>query len=193
MPRTGRRPGAGGTRERILSAARSHFTEVGYDGVTIRAIAAAAGVDPALVPHYFGSKEGVFRAAVEFPINPSEFLPRLLEPGLDGLGERLVRFFLETWDSPAGSPLLALIRSVVASETAADLLREFLSREVLGRLGGAVEVDNPELRTNLVASHLVGLAMLRYVVKIEPLASMPPEEVARWVGPTLDRYLTATG
>ena len=193
MPRTGRRPGAGGTRERILSAARSHFTEVGYDGATIRGIAAAAGVDPALVPHYFGSKEGVFRAAVEFPINPSEFLPRLLEPGLDGLGERLVRFFLETWDSPAGSPLLALIRSVVASETAADLLREFLSREVLGRLGGAVEVDNPELRTNLVASHLVGLAMLRYVVKIEPLASMPPEEVARWVGPTLDRYLTATG
>jgi AcrR family transcriptional regulator len=189
MPRTGRRPGAGGTRERILSAARSHFTEVGFDGATIRGIAAAAGVDPALVPHYFGSKEGVFRAAVEFPVDPADFLPRLLEPGLDGLGERLARFFLDTWDSPAGSPLLALIRSVVASETAAELFRDFVSREVLGRLADAIEVDNPELRTNLVASQLVGLAMVRYVVRIEPLASASPEEVARWVGPTLDRYL----
>jgi AcrR family transcriptional regulator len=189
MPRTGRRPGAGGTRERILSAARSHFTEVGFDGATIRGIAAAAGVDPALVPHYFGSKEGVFRAAVEFPVNPADFLPRLLEPGLDGLGERLARFFLDTWDSPAGSPLLALIRSVVANETAAELFRDFVSREVLGRLADAIEVDNPELRTNLVASQLVGLAMVRYVVRIEPLASASPEEVARWVGPTLDRYL----
>ena len=80
MPRTGRRPGTGGTREKILAAARSRFGQEGYDGTTIRGIAAGAGVDPALVPHYFGSKEGVFLAAVEFPVDPAEFIPRLLAP-----------------------------------------------------------------------------------------------------------------
>src|SRR6476620_11619941 len=134
MPRTGRRPGAGGTREKVLAAARSHFSETGYEGATVRGIAAAAGVDPALVLHYFGSKEGVFREAMEFPIDPAEFIPRLLAPGLDDLGERLTRFFLDTWDSPAGQPLLGLIRSVVGSESAAALMREFISSEVLGRL-----------------------------------------------------------
>ena len=156
MPRTGRRPGAGGTREKILAAARSHFSEVGYEGGTVRGIAAAAGVDPALVLHYFGSKEGVFRAAMDFPIDPAEFIPVLLAPGLDGLGERLTRFFLDTWDSPAGQPLLGLIRSVVGSESAAGLMREFISREVLGRLAKALEVDQPKLRASLAASSLIG-------------------------------------
>ena len=190
MPRTGRRPGTGGTKEKILAAARAHFGEVGYDGATVRGIAAVAGVDPALIAHYFGSKEGVFVAAVEFPADPAEFIPRLLAPGLDGVGERLVRFFLETWDSPAGSPMLALIRSVVGSEHAAATLREFVSREVLGRLAAAIQLDRPELRAMLASSQLIGLAMLRYVVKVEPLASARPEEVAAWVGPVIQRYLT---
>jgi AcrR family transcriptional regulator len=190
MPRTGRRPGAGGTREKILAAARAHFATVGYEAGTVRGIAADAAVDPALVLHYFGSKEGVFRAAVDFPVDPADFIPRLLAPGLDGLGERLVRFFLETWDSPAGRPLLALIRSVVASEDAAALLREFVTREVLGRLARALEVDQPRLRATLAASTLIGMAMLRYVVKLEPLASASPEVVAGWLGPAVQRYLT---
>jgi AcrR family transcriptional regulator len=190
MPRTGRRPGAGGTGEQILAAARAHFATVGYEAGTVRGIAADAAVDPALVLHYFGSKEGVFRAAVDFPVDPADFIPRLLAPGLDGLGERLVRFFLETWDSPAGRPLLALIRSVVASEDAAALLREFVTREVLGRLARALEVDQPQLRATLAASTLIGMAMLRYVVKLEPLASASPEVVAGWLGPAVQRYLT---
>jgi AcrR family transcriptional regulator len=190
MPRTGRRPGAGGTGEKILAAARAHFATVGYKAGTVRGIAADAAVDPALVLHYFGSKEGVFRAAVDFPVDPADFIPRLLAPGLDGLGERLVRFFLETWDSPAGRPLLALIRSVVASEDAAALLREFVTREVLGRLARALEVDQPQLRATLAASTLIGMAMLRYVVKLEPLASASPEVVAGWLGPAVQRYLT---
>lgn len=190
MPRTGRRPGAGGTREAILAAARSHFSSIGFEGGTIRGIAAEAGVDPALVLHYFGSKEGVFRAAVDFPVDPALFLPQLLAPGLDGLGERLVRFFLDTWDSPAGSPLLGVIRSVVASESAAAMLREFVSREVLGRLAEALELDQPQLRASLAASQLIGLAMLRYVVKIEPIASAPSDQVAAWVAPSIQRYLT---
>jgi AcrR family transcriptional regulator len=156
----------------------------------MRGIAALAGVDPALIPHYFGSKEGVFLAAVEFPIDPSEFIPRLLEPGVDGLGERLVLFFLETWDSPAGASLLALIRSVVSNDRAAELMREFISREVLGRLAEAIQLDQPKLRASLVATQLVGLAMLRYVIKVEAVKSASPTELARWIGPSIQRYLT---
>ena len=190
MARTGRRPAAGGTRDRILAAARTDFGKGGYDGTTIRGIAAQAKVDPALVMHYFESKDGVFRAAVKFPVDPAEFIPRLLAPGLVGLGERLVRVFVETWDSPAGSPLLGLIRSVVGNEDAAALLREFVTREVLGRIARALELDQPQLRAALVASQLVGLAMMRYVVKVEPLASARTEELVAWLGPTLQRYLT---
>ena len=190
MARTGRRPGTGGTRERILAAARSDFGKGGYEGTTIRGIAAQAKVDPALVMHYFESKDGVFRAAVQFPVDPAEFIPRLVAPGLEGLGERLVRFFVETWDSPAGSPFLGLIRSVVGNEDAADQLREFVTREVLGRLAHALQLDQPQLRAALVASQLVGLAMLRYVVRVEPLASGRADDVVAWLGPTLQRYLT---
>src|SRR5229473_4255367 len=190
MARTGRRPGLAGTRERILAAARSDFGKGGYEGTTIRGIAAQAKVDPALVMHYFESKDGVFRAAVQFPVDPAEFIPRLVAPGLDGLGERLVRFFVETWDSPAGSPLLALIRSAVGNEDGADLLREFVTREVLGRLARALDLDQPQLRAALVASQLIGLAMLRYVVRVEPLASASATDLVAWLGPTLQRYLT---
>ena len=190
MPRTGRRPGQAGTRERILEAARSDFSSAGYDGATIRGIAAQAKVDPALVLHYFESKDGVFRAAVQFPVDPKEFIPRLLAPGLDGLGARLVAFFLETWDSPTGSPMLGLIRSIVANEEAAAILREFVTREVLGRLAKALALDHPELRAGLVASQLIGLAMLRYVVRVEPLASARANDVAAWLGPVLQIYLT---
>src|SRR5215469_1174965 len=193
MARTGRRPGTGGTREKILAAARSHFGEVGYDGATIRGIAAAAQVDPRLVMHYFESKEGVFRAAIDFPIDPAEFLPGVLGLGLDGLGVRLVGFFLETWESPAGSPLLALIRSVVATDSAASLFREFVSREILARLAEALELDQPQLRASLAASQLIGLAMLRYVVGVEPLASADAGQVAGWLGPVVQRYLTDPG
>ncbi len=193
MARTGRRPGLGGTRERILAAARSDFGKAGYEGTTIRGIAAQAKVDPALVMHYFDSKDGVFRAAMQFPVDPAEFIPRLLAPGLDGLGERLVRFFVDTWDSPAGSPLLGLIRSVVGNEEAAAQLREFVTREVLGRLARALELDQPQLRAALVAGQLVGLAMLRYVVRVEPLASASAAELVAWLGPTLQRYLTDPG
>jgi AcrR family transcriptional regulator len=190
MARTGRRPGPGGTREKILAAARTQFARRGYEGATIRGIANAARVDPKLVLHYFETKEGVFEAAMDFPFDPAQALPRLLEPGLDGLGVRLALFFLDIWDSPAGVRAQALVRSVVASETAASLMRDFASREILGRLAEKLELEHPELRASLVASQLVGLAMLRYVVKVEPLAAARPAELAEWIGPTLQRYLT---
>ena len=147
-------------------------------------------MDPALVLHYFESKDGAFRAAVQFPVDPAEFIPKLLKPGLEGLGERLTRFFVDAWDSPAGSPFIAVIRSVVGNEEAAALLRDFVSREVLGRLARALDLDEPQLRASLVASQLVGLAMLRYVIRLEPIASARADDIVAWLGPTLQRYLT---
>lgn len=190
MARTGRRPGSGGTREKILAAARSQFARHGYEGATIRGIASAARVDPKLVMHYFDSKDGVFKAAMEFPFDPAEALPQLLASGTDGLGARLVRFFIGVWDSPAGARAHAMVRSVVASDDAAALMRDFVRREILARVAHALELDDPELRASLAASQLVGLAILRYVVRLEPLASATPDELAAWVGPNLQRYFT---
>lgn len=190
MARTGRRPGSPDTREAILEAARLRFAERGYDATTVRDLAAAAEVDPKLVLHYFGSKEGVFRAAVSFPFDPAEALPSLLREGVEGLGERLVRFFLETLDAPRGRPSLALIRSAIANESATALLREFVRREVLARVGAATSLDQPQARATLAGTQLVGLAVVRYIVKVPPIDQAAPAAVAAWVGPTLQRYLT---
>lgn len=190
MARTGRRPGRPDTREAILEAARRLFAERGYDGTTVRDLAAVAEVDPKLVLHYFGSKEGAFRSAASFPFDPAGALPAVLAGGLEGLGERLVRFFLETLDAPQGRPSLALIRSAIGNESATALLREFVQREILGRVGEATSLDRPQLRATLAGTQLVGLAVVRYIVKVPPIHEAPPAAVAAWVGPTLQRYLT---
>jgi AcrR family transcriptional regulator len=190
MARTGRRPGAGGTREKILRAARTQFARRGYERATIRGIAGAARVDPKLVLHYFDSKDGVFSAAMEFPFDPAAAIPALLEPGLESLGERLARFFIEVWDSPAGARAHAIVRSMVTSNSAAELMRDFVSREILARVAQALKLDRPQVRASLAASQLVGVAMLRYIVKVEPLASASSDQVAAWIGPTLQRYFT---
>ena len=189
MARTGRRPGPGRTREKILAAARSQFAKSGFESTTIRGIAAGAHVDPKLVLHYFESKEGIFQAAMDFPFDPAQAIPELLRPGLDGLGVRLARFFIDIWDSPAGVRAHAIVRSMVTSESAAALMRDFVSREILARVAQALELDHPQVRASLAASQLIGLAMLRYVVKVE-LASASPAKLASWIGPTLQRYFT---
>jgi AcrR family transcriptional regulator len=190
MARTGRRPGPSGTREAILEAARRAFAQNGYERTTIRGVAAAAAVDPALVHHYFGSKQNLFVAAVRLPVNPTEPLRALLADG--GLtGERMVATFLSIWDgAPDRSPLLALVRSAISDEQAAAMLREFITTEIFGLL--VRELDSPDamLRVNLVASQIVGLIIARYIVRLEPLASAPAEVVAAAVGPTMQRYLT---
>ena len=191
MARTGRRPGVSGTREAILDAARRAFAEHGYQHATIRGVADLAGVDPALVHHYFGTKQGLFVAAMQLPVNPVEQLTAVLAEDPGQAGERMVEVFLSIWDHAADqSPLLALVRSAVGDEHAAAMLREFITEEVLGqiahRLGGA----DARLRATLVGSQIIGLAMARYIVKVEPLASAPRTQVVAAVGPTLQRYLT---
>jgi AcrR family transcriptional regulator len=191
MARTGRRPGVSGTREAILDAARRAFAEQGYQRATVRDVAKLAGVDPALVHHYFGTKQDLFVAAVRLPVNPVDQLTAVLAAEPDQVGQRLVETFLSIWDHAAGeSPLLALIRSAVGDERAAAMLREFITEEVLGQLARRLGSPDARLRATLVGSQLIGLAMARYIVRVEPLASAPAAELAAAVGPTLQRYLT---
>jgi AcrR family transcriptional regulator len=189
--RTGRRPGPTRTRAEILAAARRAFAERGYDAVSVRAVAREARVDPALVHRFYGSKESLFAAAMELPVSPSELVAGLLAGGAGDLGERLVRTLLTLLDDPqlfAG--YLALIRAAVTNERAATMLREFLTRAVLGRLAAAASPDAPELRASLIGSQIVGLAIARYVVRVPPLATADREAVVAHVGPTIQRYLT---
>jgi AcrR family transcriptional regulator len=191
MARTGRRPGVSGTREAILDAARRAFAEQGYQRATVRDVAKLAGVDPALVHHYFGTKQDLFVAAVRLPVNPVDQLTAVLAAEPDQVGRRLVETFLSIWDHAADqSPLLALIRSAVADEQAAALLREFITEEVLGPIARRLGSPDARLRANLAGSQLIGLAMARYIIRVEPLASAPSAQVAAVVGPTVQRYLT---
>ena len=191
MARTGRRPGVSGTREAILDAARRAFAEHGYQHATIRGVADLAGVDPALVHHYFGTKQALFVAAVQLPVNPVEQLMAVLAEDPGQAGERMVELFLSIWDHAADqSPLLALVRSAVGDEHAAAMLREFIAEEVLGQIAHRLGSPDAQLRATLVGSQIIGLAMARYIVRVEPLASAPPAQVIAAIGPTLQRYLT---
>lgn len=191
--RTGRRPGNPDTREAILDAARKLFAEKGYDAASIRGIATAAGVDPALVHHYFGNKEQLFLATMNIPINPADIIEQVGVGDREGAGERLVRAFLGVWDSPVGAAGAALLRSAVSSELGARMLREFVSRQILRRVLKELKMeDEPhaDLRANLVGTQLVGLAMARYIVKLEPITSTPRETLVAAVAPNVQRYLT---
>jgi AcrR family transcriptional regulator len=190
VARTGRRPGVTDTRNGILAVARRHFTAQGYDGTTIRGIAGDAGVDPALVHHYFGAKDELFVAALNIPVNPAALMAGVLGEGTDGLGQRLVLTMLQVWDAADVNPLLMMLRSVASGEHALEMMREFITANVLRPLMTAVDSSDKELRAVLAATQLVGLLMARYVIGVEPLASTPPAELARIVGPNVQRYLT---
>ena len=154
----GRRPGSSDTREAILAAARERFARHGYDRTRIRDVAEDAGVDAALVHYFFGSKDGLFVAAMQLPFRPADVIAPVLAEGLDGLGERIVRRTLSVWDD-AGSraALLALVQGASAHPGAAEALRQFMRRELLARIAGVIVADRPQLRANLVASQVIGL------------------------------------
>jgi AcrR family transcriptional regulator len=190
--RSGRRPGNQDTRQSILEAARQIFAERGFDKASIRAIATEAKVDPALVHHYFGTKDKLFLESMNAPINPGELVPQALAGPREEAGERLVRMALTVWDSPAGTAALALFRSAMSNEWTARLLREFVITQVLRKAVVEMSLDPAEapMRTALLATQIAGLLTTRYVLKIEPVASAPAESLVKAIGPNVQRFLT---
>ncbi len=174
-----------------MSAAREVFTEQGYDGATVRTIAKRAGVDAAMVNHWFGGKEGLFdHSVLQLPIAPNILLARLLDGDPADFGRHMARTFLTVWDERGGGLFAALIRSVAGHERAAHALREFFLNQVFEQLTTQIATDNREFRATLVASQMIGMGMIRYVAKFEPLAGADIETVVNAVGPNLQRYLT---
>ncbi|RJO69311.1 TetR/AcrR family transcriptional regulator [Nocardia panacis] len=189
--RTGRRRGQTDTRPAILNAARGLFAEQGFDKTSIRAVAGAAGVDPALVHHYFGTKQALFAAAVELPIDPEQTLSLVASVPLEDLGATMVRALLGVWDSPAGPGVVAMVRSLIGGgET--SLARTFLAEIVLERIRQRIATahDDGRLRVALVASQLAGLLVTRKVLLLEPISQVAAEELVTAIGPVLQRYLT---
>lgn len=190
MSGRGRRRGASTTREEILAAARELFGDLGYERATLRTIAARARVDPALPLHYFGSKQELFTAAMKLPVSPSEVLPAARALPAGHIGEEIVRRFLTAWDDAAQRPVLVgLLRTGLTDERSAAMVRRFITHEALAPVARTLDTADGPLRAALVGSQLVGLALLRYVGRVEPLASAPVDEVAARVGPTIERYL----
>jgi AcrR family transcriptional regulator len=170
------------------------FAAKGYEAATMRGIARAAGVDPRLVHHYFAGKEDVFVEAMQFPVRPTQLIGAVVEPGLAGLGERMVRLFFSAWDGPdQRERIVTLLGSAATSSEGARMLREFVMREILGRVVVQVPGPEPELRLELAASQMIGMAVVRYVVQVEPLASAPMERLVELLAPTLQRYLDGDG
>ncbi len=190
-PRTGRRPGASSSREAILAAARRLFAERGYVGTSMRAIGTEAGVDAALIVHFFGSKAGLLGEAIEWPFDPDEEMARIVGGGRRRIGEGLARLVVRTWDREGDrNAIMTLLRAATVEPAAAELMREFFQRRLYPPLVRALGSPDAELRANLAASQLLGMGIARYVLRLEPLASMGEDEVVRWLGPTLQRYLT---
>ena len=190
-PRTGRRPGASGTQEQILEAARKLFLERGYQGATMRAIATEAGVDASLIVHFFGNKLGLFAEAVEWPFDPDEAMPQILAGGRRQIGRNLVSLLIRTWEKEGErSPILTLVAAATTEPEAREMLREFIGKRLFTPLLANLDVDQPEIRANLLSSQMMGLGMARYVLRLEPLASAKPADVIRWVAPNLQRYAT---
>jgi AcrR family transcriptional regulator len=189
--RPGRPAGGSDTRERILASARELFARNGIGNTSIRAVATAAGVDSALVHHYFGTKEKLFAAAVRIPIDPMDIIGPLREIPVEEIGYKLPSMLLPLWDSELGTRFIAALRSIIAGSEV-NLFRSFIQDVIAVEVGA--RVDNPPgsgiVRIQFVASQLVGVVMARYILQLEPFASLPPEQIAKTIAPNLQRYLT---
>jgi AcrR family transcriptional regulator len=186
----GRRPGESGTREAIAAAARLLFSERGYDRTTIRGIAEQADVDPALVNHFFGSKLDLFATVTALPEELAAAIPRIADGPRSRVGERLAEFLMDVLEDPdRRAAILSLVRAAASEPEAARAVREIVSERVLGPIAESLAADRPKLRASLINSQMVGLVMARYVVALEPLASLPRDEVVQAIAPNLQRYL----
>ncbi|MHA6803805.1 TetR/AcrR family transcriptional regulator [Salinifilum ghardaiensis] len=191
MGKAGRRPGRNDTREQVLTAAREVFGDRGYDRATVRAIAAEAGVSPAMVHHYFGSKQQVFVATVQLPFDPSRVKRSLLEGPREQAGERVVRTFLAIFADPeVRAPFVAALRSITGDEETTALLREFMDSSMFGVVAEALGV--PAARLNAAAGQMIGLVMTRYVLQLPPIATATDDEVVAMIAPVIQYYLDGT-
>ena len=189
---SGRRAGESGTRAAVLAAAERQFSELGYARTTMRSVALEAGVDQKLVAYFFGSKQRLFVAATQLPVRPAEALPLVLGQGSVGAGERLAALAIGILEGTStGGRMIGIIRAAATEPQAAEMVRDLLTNELLAPAAVRLPADQPELRVALVASQLVGFAMARYILHVEPLASLPVEELQACLAPTLQRYLAA--
>jgi AcrR family transcriptional regulator len=191
-PRRRGRPkgGESGSRDRILAAAVDEFGEEGYDGATIRSIATRAGVDSALVHHYFGTKADLFAEAVGAPMRPDLDIPAMLAAPRADLGETIVRYVLEAWERPdVRKRGVVLLRSAIGNRLTTPLLAGFLSRELLGRIAAAIDQPDADLRASLVASQVAGILIARHVLKLPAVAAASVDELVARIGPNVQRYL----
>lgn len=189
--RPGRPPGVSATRDEILSSARALFATNGYDATSIRAVARGASVDPGLVLHYFRDKEHLMAAAMDVPLEPEDAIARIVVGPRGAVGRRLVAYFLSIWEDPLKrEPLMGMLRGATTSPQVAALLRGVLIERVLRPVGERLGHDDSALRMGLCSSQLIGLGVARYILVMEPVASLSPDEIVRLVGPTLQRYMT---
>lgn len=187
----GRRIGDSGTREAILAAAREQFAGKGFDGASLRTIAAGAGVDAGLIRHFFGSKDDLFAATLQIPDEIIQRVLAALAGDRDHLGERMALAYFTLWEDPAtAGPLLAIARSAIASDKAGDRLRAILSARVLQHATPLLATDQQETRATLAGAHLLGIALARYVLRVESLASLEREALVAMCAPAIQRYLT---
>jgi AcrR family transcriptional regulator len=191
LPRKpGRRPGESGTRELILTAARNQFGARGYDRATIRSIADEAAVDPALITHFFGTKQQLFNEVVRLPFDPEALIASIVDAPIEERGERLARFVVNLMKDPAyGSAFTALMRAATSKPEAADLLRQRLTTGVFVPIARGLGVDRAEVRAAITATQTIGLVMVRHVIKIDALTALSDDELVALIGPTLQRYL----
>ncbi|MGO4593301.1 TetR family transcriptional regulator [Leifsonia sp. 2TAF2] len=182
--------GAGSARTGILRAAAEEFAERGYEAASLRAIARRAGVDSALVHHYFDGKADLFAATLEAPLRPDRMLEIVLAGPRDAVGESLVRYLLEQLDDEKSARrIVVILRTVLGSGPGTRMVREFLTREVLSKLAALSDEPDATLRAELAASQLVGVMMTRYGLQVEPIATAPADELVRRVGPVLQYHL----
>jgi AcrR family transcriptional regulator len=190
MTRTGRRPGTPATRDAILAVARRQFATRGYDATSLRGIAAEAKVDPALLIHYFSNKEGLFAAATGLPSGMPEMFGSLAALPVPDAAKALVHVYLQVVDSDKSrNALLALVRSAVSNEKAATMFREFVTAALLTVIARLTSHPDAHLRASLIAAQLVGIAMLRHVIRVQPIAEASSDEIANLVAPVIEHYL----
>jgi len=189
--RRGRRPGTSDTREAIAEAARRCFAELGYDRASIRVVAEQAGVDPALVMHFFGSKQKLFVSVMSLPFEPEDVLPALVAGRSSEAGLRLARFIVGVLEQPQPRMVITgMVRAAAAEPEVADLVRDAVSSRMVGAIATGLAVADAPLRASLVGSQIIGVVMARYVIRVEPLASLAPDALVEALTPNLQRYLT---